>query len=360
VRRPGEAARGPASEGSPGRESGVPEDEGNTGELWHPAGARVGIMGLGLMGGSLARDLAGLGAYVLGFDTDPETLEAAMAAGIVREALPGWDEGHPSGDPPGAVPGASALASMPLDVLVLAVPVAAALPLLTSAAPHLGHVPLVTDVGSTKATITSAATDLGLGERFVGSHPMAGSHLSGWKASRTGLFEDARVYLCPVPKRGREGEEGWPAPGWGHAALEEDAGGGLHGTGSRLSREALRRAQGLWAAVGARAELMDAAAHDRLLAWTSHLPQAAATALARALAGAGVRPGELGPGGLDMTRLAASSPALWTGIALDNAGALLEGLAALEKELATLGEGLARGDGKAVQDFFFGGTAWSR
>jgi hypothetical protein len=71
---------------------------------------------------------------------------------------------------------------------------------------------------------------------------------------------------------------------------------------------------------------MDPAAHDRLLAWTSHLPQAASTALALALAGAGIRPGDLGPGGRDMTRLAASSPSLWTGIALDNGGFLVEGL----------------------------------
>jgi len=330
----------------------------NDEEGWHPAGARVGIMGLGLIGGSLARDLTDLGARVLGFDADPKTLEAALASGVVHEALPGWGRGHPSGGPPGAAPGASALARIPLDVLVLAVPVAAALPLLASGAPHLGHVPLVTDVGSTKASITSAAGSLGLGERFVGSHPLAGSHVSGWKASRTGLFRDARVYLCPVPKTGSEAEEGRPHPGKGHEAAGGDDDAGLHGTAGPVSRESLRRARGLWAAVGAFPQVMDAAAHDRLLAWTSHLPQAASTALALALAGAGVRPGDLGPGGRDVTRLAASSPSLWTGIALDNAGALLEGLAALEKELATLREGLARGDGKAVHAFFSRGASW--
>jgi prephenate dehydrogenase len=391
-----------ASGGSPASGSVVPEGEGNTGELWHPSGARVGIVGLGLMGGSLARDLAALGAHVLGLDLDSETLDAAMAAGVVHEALPGWGLSRRSvfhtgtfpggsdlvpvgqtGADPGATasasPGhssapwnASALASIPMDALVLAVPVAAALPLLASAAPHLSHVPLVTDVGSTKASITSAAGGLGLGERFVGSHPMAGSHLSGWKASRTGLFRDARVYLCPVPKTAREAEEGWTAPGWGHEAVdgdaagpgwgheavEGDAGGAPPGIGSPFPREALRRARGLWAAVGARTELMDPAAHDRLLAWTSHLPQAASSALALALAGAGVRPGDLGPGGRDMTRLAGSSPSLWTGIALDNGGFLVEGLEALERELARLRESLERRDGRAVHEFFSGATSW--
>jgi prephenate dehydrogenase len=349
-----------ATWGSSAGGSGVPEGERNTGEPWHPSGARVGIVGLGLMGGSLARDLAALGAHVLGFDLDPETLEAAKASGVVHEALPGWGAIRQYLGPTGTVPDASALAAIPMDVLVLAVPVTAALPLLTSAAPHLGHVPLVTDVGSTKATITSAAGGLGLGERFVGSHPMAGSHLSGWGGSRVGLFQEARVYLCPAQVPAGEAEEGCPAPVTGPEAGEGDAGRAPHGTESRFSRESLRRAQGLWAGVGARTELMDAAAHDRLLAWTSHLPQAASTALARALAGAGIRPQGLGPGGRDMTRLAASSPSLWTGIAVDNAEAMREGLAALEKELAKLREGLARGDGKAVHEFFSGGASWGR
>ena len=276
----------------------------------HPVNARIAIVGLGLIGGSLARDLAALGAHVLGFDTDAGALAAAMELGAVHEVLP-LDSG--------------ALASANLDALVLAVPLQSAVPLLSVAAPHLARVPLVTDVGSTKATITATASGLGLGERFVGSHPMAGSHLSGWGASRPGLFRGARVYLCPSPEAGRD---------------------------------ALSRAYSLWTAVGALPETIDAAAHDHLLAWTSHLPQAASTALARALGGAGIIPGALGPGGRDMTRLAASSPDLWTGVVLDNATALAEGLAALEREVARLQAALHAGDREVVHEFFAEGASW--
>lgn len=284
----------------------------------HPVNARIAIVGLGLIGGSLARDLAALGAHVLGFDTDAGALAAAMELGAVHEVLP-LDSG--------------ALASANLDALVLAVPLQSAVPLLSVAAPHLARVPLVTDVGSTKATITATASGLGLGERFVGSHPMAGSHLSGWGASRPGLFRGARVYLCPSPEAGQM-------------------------AGEEAGREALSRAYSLWTAVGALPETMDAAAHDHLLAWTSHLPQAASTALARALGGAGIIPGALGPGGRDMTRLASSSPDLWTGVVLDNATALAEGLAALEREVARLQAALHAGDREVVHEFFAEGASW--
>ena len=284
----------------------------------HPVNDRIAIVGLGLIGGSLARDLAALGAHVLGFDTDAGALAAAIELGAVHEVLP-LDSG--------------ALASADLDALVLAVPLQSAVPLLSVAAPHLARVPLVTDVGSTKATITATASSLGLGDRFVGSHPVAGSHLSGWGASRPGLFRGARVYLCPSPEVGQS-------------------------AGEEADRDALSRASSLWTAVGALPETIDAAAHDRLLAWTSHLPQVASTALALALAGSGIRPGDLGSGGRDMTRLAASSSSLWTGIALDNARALSEGVVALETELAKLRESLERGDGNAVHAFFSGGASW--
>ncbi|MGH7448275.1 MAG: prephenate dehydrogenase dimerization domain-containing protein, partial [Longimicrobiales bacterium] len=99
-------------------------------------------------------------------------------------------------------------------------------------------------------------------------------------------------------------------------------------------------------------ETIEAGEHDRLLAWTSHLPQAASTALARALGRAGVHLDRLGPGGRDMTRLAHSSADIWTPTALDNAASLSRALACLESELAALREALEREDGQAVREFF--------
>jgi prephenate dehydrogenase len=95
------------------------------------------------------------------------------------------------------------------------------------------------------------------------------------------------------------------------------------------------------------------------LAWTSHLPQAASTALALALASAKIQPADLGPGGRSMTRLAGSSPEMWTDIALDNATALSGTLVALEEQLRDLRAALARGDTESIRGFFTAGRRWS-
>jgi len=272
----------------------------------------VAVAGLGLIGGSLARDLAARGIRVLGHDRDPAAVDAALREGVLAAPLGEDFGGLEDGD---------------VDALVLAVPVRAAVEVLAAAAPRLASVRLVTDAGSTKRGIAAAAERLGLATRFVGAHPLAGDHVSGWSASRLDLFAGARVYLCPPP----------------------DA-----------SSEARDLARALWTTVGGSVVEMGAAEHDHLLAWTSHLPQIASTALATALAGQGIAPADLGRGGRDVTRLAASSPAVWADIALDNADALLEAVDALRGRLDAFRLALERGDGKRVHDLFAAGQAWSR
>ncbi len=267
------------------------------------------VVGLGLIGGSLARELAARGVRVLGYDRDTAPLQAALEEGLVHEAL-----------------GESLEGVKEADLLVIAVPVAAASAVLSTALPHLGSVRLVTDVGSTKQAVVCAAEALGIGERFVGAHPLTGDHRSGWSASRVGLFQGARVYLCATPS---------------------------------TSAEPLELARQLWTSLGAEPELLDAEAHDWRLAWTSHLPQAASSALALALASAGIARSDLGPGGQDLTRLAGSSPEMWTGIALENAAALSGAVAALEERLQELRAALAREDEQAVRHFFDVGRQWS-
>ncbi len=268
----------------------------------------VAVVGLGLMGGSLARDLAAAGVRVLGADLDPDTLRAARRAGVVTGTLD--DDATP----------------LAVDAVVLAVPVRRAPGVLHSLAPRLAGATLVTDLGSTKRSIVEEAEAGGLGPRFVGSHPIAGDHRSGWAASRTGLYRDAKVLLSPAPSS---------------------------------TPETVARAIDLWTAVGATTEVLDAAEHDRRLAWSSHLPQAAATALAAALADAGVRPDDLGPGGRGATRLAGSSPTMWTDIALDNAEALAHALGGLEMHLAGLRRALNHGDEEKVRAFFERGSEWA-
>jgi prephenate dehydrogenase len=265
----------------------------------------VAVAGLGLIGGSLARDLAARGVRVLGHDRDAATVDAALSAGVLAAAL---------GDDFGGLEDA--------DTFVLAVPVRATAGILEAALPRLASVALVTDAGSTKRGIAAAAERLGLGAKFVGAHPLAGDHRSGWAASRRGLFDGARVYLCP-------------------SVEASDA-------ARSLARE-------LWTAVGGMVVEMDAAEHDRLLAWTSHLPQLVSTALAATLAEQGIARADLGPGGRDVTRLAASSPEMWTDIALDNAGPLLESVDALRRTLDALRDAIASGDEEKLGAHFAAG-----
>lgn len=274
-------------------------------------GRSVGIVGLGLIGGSLARDLAAQGARVLGYDTRRDTIEAALAEGVVEGALSMR-----------AAPGAET----PLDVLILATDVTSSIDWLRQLPPALRQSALITDVGSTKRGILVVAERAGLGSRFVGGHPLTGDHTSGWDGSRRGLFEGAPVYLCPT---------GTSAAG------------------------AVELARQLWTATGAVPALMSAAEHDQRLARTSHLPQVLASALANVLAQAGLGSADLGPGGRDMTRLAASSTDMWTAIALQNGDLIADALREVQQQIEALASATAAGDEARIRSFFDRAHRWS-
>ena len=259
----------------------------------------VAVVGLGLIGGSLARDLAGCGVRVSAYDTDRAALATAVEEGVVARVLDADLDGIERH-----------------DAVVIATPVDVAGDILRAAAHRLRRVPLVTDVCSTKMSVVTAARESGLRERFVGGHPLAGDHRSGWTASRPGLFRGAPVYLCPAEP------------------------------------EATARAQVLWTMVGGVTEFIEPGEHDDLLAHTSHLPQVVSTALMRTLLSAGVDAAQLGPGGRDMTRIAHSPAALWTGIALDNADRLGDAVLGLVSELVQLRYALDRRDADGLRRFF--------
>lgn len=273
-----------------------------------PLFQQAAVVGLGLIGGSIARDLTAAGATVSAFDADPAQLEAAERDGIVARRLSAALEDL--GDP---------------DLVVIAVPVDQALDVLRCVAARGARRALITDVGSTKGSIVSLAEDLGLADRFVGSHPMAGDHRSGWDASRAGLFVDAPVYLC-APRD-------CPA-------------------------DAVARAHALWHRLGARTIVMDAELHDEKLAWTSHLPHMVSVVLALALDAGGVQRDELGPGGRDMTRIAGSSPDMWTSIAIDNADAIEAAVAIAERELRMIRGAIVRRDSAALRSHFGVARRW--
>lgn len=268
----------------------------------------VAVIGLGLIGGSIARDLSALGGRVLGWDIDGAAVAAARSAGVLAAEL--------DGDLAGAADA---------DTIVIAVPVGAAAGVLSRLPPLPPHA-VVTDAGSTKRGILAAAEAAGLGATFVGAHPLAGDHHGGWVASRTGLFQGARVFLCP---------------------------------GASTARAALQRARAFWEGIGAEPVVTSAAVHDRLMARVSHLPQLAASALAHVLAHESVRRAELGAGGRDTLRLAGSPAGIWTDIALENRDQLLPLLASLRAELAGLEDALQSEQRAGVRDFFESAAAWA-
>lgn len=260
----------------------------------------VAVIGLGMIGGSVARGLADKGIEVLGYDTNDSYLDAAVDSGVVSRRLEaGFDDiGN-------------------AEAVVIAIYGDAAVQALESLKQHNERVRLITDVGSTKRTIVASAEKLGLGNCFVGSHPFAGDHRSGWHASRSDLFENEIVYLSPTAQS----------------------------TGS-----AMEAAKSLWTRLGARPMQMDAAEHDELLAWTSHFPHVVSAAVALALAERGIHRRQLGRGGKDMARLSGGSPDLWTAITLENASEIDAALVAMERELAAFRTMLQQGDRDGVRE----------
>ena len=220
---------------------------------------RVVIVGLGLIGGSIARGLSAAGHHVVGVDRAPVLRRARRARAIAASAS------------------SPAAAASSADIVVLAAPPRANLRLLRALSRSRAAA-VVTDVGSVKRPICAEAARLGL-DRFVGGHPMAGTAASGFGASDARLFA-GRAWVL-TPQRGRR-------PPRALLALIRD--------------------------LGAKVVVTSPVAHDRAVAFLSHVPQIVAWALADAAAADPVarRHRRLaGPAFRDMTRIARSSPALW-------------------------------------------------
>lgn len=239
---------------------------------------RWGIIGLGLIGGSIARRLAQQGIRVLGADRDPATMAEAQASGVFEALL----------DPPALVAAA--------DGVILATPVGAIEELLESLPWRPGQ--LVLDTGSTKRRIVRAMARLPEGVCAVGGHPMAGREHSGFRMSDPELFLGKPFILVPTP---------------------------------RTTPEAARRAEKLVTVLGARPIWMDAEIHDRRVAWVSHLPYVTAMALMAAAEATG-DPAlwEIAASGFrDATRVAASDPQMMGEVVRSNADELSDALEAL-------------------------------
>lgn len=263
---------------------------------------RVTVIGLGLLGGSVAAAARrrGVAREVVGAARRPETRRRALETGSVDRA---------EGDPRRAVEGA--------DLVVLATPVAAMAAITREIAPALAPGAVLTDVGSVKAPLAETLPGLlPAGRRYVGAHPMAGSHLRGLEHARADLLEGAACVVTPTP--------------------ESDP-------------EAVERTASFWAALGARVVRRDPAAHDREVAWMSHVPHALAFAFARALEAAPGGCAEVaGSGFRDFVRIARSDPELWSEILVANRKALAGPLQHGAERLAELARVLETGDAEAL------------
>ncbi|MCC6641675.1 MAG: prephenate dehydrogenase [Deltaproteobacteria bacterium] len=262
---------------------------------------RLAILGLGLLGGSvaLAARHRGLAAQIVGSGRSRESVATAGRSGAFDAVVP-LEE-----------------AVRDADLVLLATPVSAMAGVLRRAAPALASGCVVTDVGSVKAALTETLPGLlPPGARFVGSHPMAGSHERGMQHARADLFEGAVCLVTPT--------------------ASSDAG-------------AVARVEALWRGLGGRVERCSPDAHDAAVGWVSHVPHALAFAFAAALRSA--PPGATalaGPGFRDFTRIARSDAELWSEILTLNRKALAGPLQAFSQQLAALAHALDAGDADAV------------
>lgn len=295
---------------------------------------RLLVVGTGLIGGSFAAAAreAGLAREVWG--VDPHHAESAQHLGLVDRGFQDLESALQAVEQETAGRQADARSAQAL-VLATPVPVTARLLAVLARWP----VPLdwawVTELGSTKRGIVEALSGLSLDSsgaallaRFVASHPMAGSEQSGPEAARASLYQGARVLISP-PRQ--------------------------------ASADALEAVTAAWGQLGALPVRLDLAVHDQLLAATSHFPHLIAYALAGALAGQPTASAaqRLHGGGLrDTTRIAASSPALWADILLDNRLEVLALLEPFQAVLSALADALVRGDAEALQASLAPAAAW--
>ncbi len=265
----------------------------------------VAIVGVGLIGGSfgLALRQAGFPGSILGVSS-PGTIEGAIRCGAI-------DQGVSLEEAAGTA-----------DLVFLAQPIYGIIATIEKLKPILGRHTLVTDAGSTKQVITEAARAFLPAGNFLGGHPMAGGEKRGVEAGRADLFQGRR---------------------WILDVNEANA--------DNSTTRVLRK----WIAeFGANEVVMDAATHDRLVAWASHLPQLASTALASAIQDSMPNARAVaGPGLLDMTRLALSSWDLWNDILETNkpeVAAALDGyIAKLQALRSDMGREFANGSGFAAE-----------
>ena len=271
--------------------------------------ARVSIIGLGLIGSSIARAARDAMPHVriTGHDASAEVREMARALGLCDDVC----------DTPGA-------AVTDADLVILCVPVGVMAEVAQSIMADLPPETIISDVGSSKASVATALSAALPKHAVIPAHPVAGTERSGPDAGFASLFHNRWCILTPP-----EGAD--PAK--------------------------VAQLQAFWERLGANVEVMDAVHHDLVLAVTSHLPHLIAyTIVGTASDLESVTRSEVikySAGGFrDFTRIAASDPTMWRDVFLSNKDAVLEMLQRFSEDLTALQRAIRWGDGEALFDLF--------
>lgn len=271
---------------------------------------RIALIGIGLIGSSIARDVKALGLAneVVISSRSAETLKRAEELDLGTHYV-----------------SSAAEAVKDADLVIVSVPVGSSGAVAEQIAPNLKQGAILTDVGSTKASvIAQMAPFVPHGVHFIPGHPLAGTEKSGPDAGFAGLFRDRWCIFTPLP--------------------DTDA-------------EALDRLKAFWIALGSRVDDMDPQHHDKVLAIVSHLPHI----IAYNIVGTAddletVTESEVikysASGFRDFTRLAASDPTMWRDICLHNKDAILEMLARFSEDLAYLQRAIRWGEGDKLFELF--------
>lgn len=269
---------------------------------------RLTVIGVGLIGGSLARALrsAGVVREIVGCGRDAAHLERARALGVIDRY---------EREPAKAVAGA--------DMVAVCAPVGAMRSLFEAIRPGLDANAVVTDAGSVKGEVVyeARAVFADAMDNFVPGHPIAGTEYSGVEASFAELYRGRRVILTPTDE---------------------------------TRADALARVTAMWEAAGAAVTHMTPDHHDQVLAATSHLPHVLAYALVDTLAGGDSEEifSYAGGGFADFTRIASSEPAMWTDIVRANRPAVLAALDRYLGRLTHLREAIGGGDDTEMKACF--------
>lgn len=269
----------------------------------------LAVIGVGLIGGSLARALraAGQVGRIIGCGRGKANLERAVELGVIDA----WTH-----DPAEAVREA--------DMVFVAVPLGAMRPVFEAICGHLKPGAVVTDGGSAKASVVAdfaAACPAHLAQ-FVPGHPIAGTEQAGVEASFAELYRGRRVILTPI---------------------------------ADTDPRALAQVRAMWTACGAEVVEMDIARHDEVLAATSHLPHMLAFGLVDALARMDEHDDifRFAAGGFrDFTRIASSNPVMWRDICIANREALSRVMGNFVREMEALAASIEAGDGDRLLEIF--------